>query len=128
MKIGLKRGDVVLVPFPNSDLRTAKLRPAIIVQANHLKTGLPQIILAMVSTNLNRNGHYSRVLIAASSKAGKESGLLFDSIVMCDNLATISLTSIQRVIGHLSNKTELNDALKHTLGLHGGSDGMVINT
>ncbi|MEG4582574.1 hypothetical protein QUA71_23605 [Microcoleus sp. MON1_C5] len=33
------RGDVVLVLFPSSDLRTAKRRPASIVQANNLGTG-----------------------------------------------------------------------------------------
>ncbi|MFB2894590.1 type II toxin-antitoxin system PemK/MazF family toxin [Aerosakkonemataceae cyanobacterium BLCC-F50] len=30
------RGDVVLVLFPNSDLRTAKRRPALVVQADNL--------------------------------------------------------------------------------------------
>lgn len=34
------RGDIVLALFPNSDLRTAKRRPALIVQANNLGTGL----------------------------------------------------------------------------------------
>lgn len=29
-----QRGDVILVLFPNSDLRTAKRRPALIVQAD----------------------------------------------------------------------------------------------
>src|SRR5437660_7699084 len=35
-----KRADVVLVLFPNSDLRTAKLRPAPVVQVDNLNTGL----------------------------------------------------------------------------------------
>ncbi len=37
-KSSYKRGDVVLVLFPNSDLTSAKLRPGLIVQANNLKT------------------------------------------------------------------------------------------
>jgi len=36
-----RRGDVVLVLFPHSDLRTAKLRPALVVQADNLQTGSP---------------------------------------------------------------------------------------
>ena len=47
--LGIERGDVVLVLFPHSDLRTAKLRPALVVQANDLRTGLPQLIVAMVT-------------------------------------------------------------------------------
>src|SRR6266540_3485200 len=38
-----KRTDVVLVLFPNSDLGTAKLRPTLVVQADNLNTGLPQV-------------------------------------------------------------------------------------
>lgn len=37
-----KRGDVVLVLFPNTDLRTAKTRPVVIVQATNVGTGLAQ--------------------------------------------------------------------------------------
>jgi mRNA-degrading endonuclease toxin of MazEF toxin-antitoxin module len=37
-KPNYKRGDVVLVLFPHSDLRTAKPRPALVVQANDLRT------------------------------------------------------------------------------------------
>ena len=116
-KTGPKRGDVVLVPFPNSDLRTAKLRPALIVQTDNLGTGIPQIILAMVSSNLSRAGHKSRSLIKTSTELGKQSGLLFDSVVMCDNLATVSLNAISRTIGHLDNIPEIDDALRQTLGL-----------
>ena len=39
-----RRGDVVLVLFPDSNLRTAKRRPALVVQADDLRTGLPQLI------------------------------------------------------------------------------------
>ena len=116
-KTGPKRGDVVLVPFPNSDMRTAKLRPAMIVQANDLATGLSQIILVMVSTNLSRVGHRYRVLIETNSDEGRKSGLLFDSVVMCDNFATVSLTAINRTIGRFEDMTAMDTALRHTLGL-----------
>ncbi len=116
-KNAVKRGDVVLVPFPNSDLRTAKLRPALIIQADDLDTNLPQIILAMISSNLSRANHKSRVLIKGETEQGKQSGLLLDSVVMTDNLATISLSNINRVIGKLERMNEIGDALRQTLGL-----------
>ncbi len=52
-----KRGDVVLVLFPNSDLRTAKRRPAMVVQADGLGTGLPQVIVAMITSKVSRSDH-----------------------------------------------------------------------
>jgi mRNA-degrading endonuclease toxin of MazEF toxin-antitoxin module len=56
-----RRGDVVLVLFPNSDLRTAKRRPALVLQRDNLASGLGQTIVAMISSNLARRGHPSRI-------------------------------------------------------------------
>jgi mRNA-degrading endonuclease toxin of MazEF toxin-antitoxin module len=55
----LSRGDVVLVLFPHSDLRTAKPRPALVVQANDLGTDLPQVIVAMITSKAFRANHPS---------------------------------------------------------------------
>jgi mRNA-degrading endonuclease toxin of MazEF toxin-antitoxin module len=35
-----KRGDIVLVYFPHSDLYTIKLRPVLVIQADNLNTGI----------------------------------------------------------------------------------------
>jgi mRNA interferase MazF len=113
----IERGAVVLVPFPNSDLQTAKMRPALIVQADNLDTNLRQIVLVMISTNLSRANHKSRILIEIDTEQGGKSGLLSDSVVMTDNLAAISLTAVSRVIGRLEDMNEVDDALRHTLGL-----------
>ena len=111
-----KRGDVVLVLFPHSDLRIAKPRPALVVQADNLQTGLPQVIVAMISSKLFRASHPSRVTVLRSTPEGQQSGLLTDSVVMTDNLATITESAIDRVIGGLS-MTEVDTALRHTLNL-----------
>ena len=79
----------------SSDLRTAKPRPALIVQADNLQTGLPQVIVAMVTSKLFRASHPSRVTVLLSTPEGQQSGLLTDSVVM----------------------TEVDAALRHTLGL-----------
>jgi mRNA interferase MazF len=63
-----KKGMVVLTLFPNSDLVTAKRRPALIVQADELNTGLEQIIIAMITSNLSRDGHPSRIRINKESE------------------------------------------------------------
>ena len=111
-----ERGSVVLVLFPHSDLRTAKLRPALVVQADGLSTGLPQTIVAMVTSNLSRSQHPSRVTVMKETPDGRQSGLLTDSVVMTDNLATILENEVDRVIGELPMET-VDVALRHTLGL-----------
>jgi mRNA interferase MazF len=111
-----KRGDVALVLFPHSNLRTAKPRPVLVVQADNLQTGLPQTIVAMITSKLFRANHPSRVTVLLSTPEGQQSGLLTDSVVMTDNLATIADSEIDRVIGRLP-MTEVDVALRHTLGL-----------
>ncbi len=111
-----KRGDVVLVLFPHSDLRTAKTRPALIVQANDLNTGLAQIIVAMITSRTFRANHPSRVTIVLNTPDGVQSGLLADSIVVTDNLATVTDVAIDRVIGKISMQ-RVDQALRHTLSL-----------
>ncbi len=66
-----RRGDVVLVLFPHSDLKTAKPRPALIVQMDNLESGLSQIVVAMITSRVFRANHPSRVLIELDSPAGK---------------------------------------------------------
>ncbi len=112
-----RRGEVVLVLFPNSDLRTAKRRPALVIQRNNLGNGLPQTMIAMISSNLARRGHPSRVFIGLNSAAGKTAGLRLDSVIMTDNLATVLDSEIDSKLGNLPEMRAVDAALKHTLEL-----------
>jgi mRNA interferase MazF len=112
-----RRGDVVLVLFPDSNLRTSKRRPAVVVQADQLSTDLPQTIVAMITSNMARTGHPSRVIVRINSKGAESAGLMMDSVIMTDNLATVHHAEIDRVIGTLTGLRELDAALRATLGL-----------
>ena len=111
-----RRGDVVLVLFPHSNLRTAKPRPALVIQADELETRLHQLIVTMITSRLFRSNHPSRITVLLSSPEGRQSGLLSDSVVMTDNIATIALSEIDRVIGRLP-MARVDEAIRHTLGL-----------
>jgi mRNA interferase MazF len=112
-----KRGDVVLVLFSNSDLHTATRRPALVIQRGELSSGLAQTIVAMISSNLARRGHASRIFVSRDSVEGKTAGLRLDSVIMTDNLATIFETEMNSILGHLPNMKTVDAALKNTLAL-----------
>ena len=112
-----ERGTVVLVLFPDSNLRTAKRRPALVVQVEGLATGLSQTIVAMITSNMNRAGHPSRVAVTLASAQGRRMGLLTDSVIMTDSLATVLDVEIDRTIGKCTRMAEVDPALRHTLGL-----------
>ncbi len=70
----------------------------------------------MITSRMFRAHHSSRVAVLLSAPEGQNSGLLSDSVVMTDNLATIVEVAIDRVIGYLP-MSRVDEALKHTLGL-----------
>jgi mRNA interferase MazF len=115
--MNLERGDVVLVLFPNSDLQTFKRRPVLVVQAENLNTQLPQFVGAMITSNLARKGHPSRVFIPMQSSIARTAGLRTDSIVMTDNLATILDAAVVQKLGKLVDLRDVNNALRVTLGI-----------
>jgi mRNA interferase MazF len=112
-----RRGDVVLVLFPNSDLRTAKRRPALVLQRDALNNGLSQTIVAMISSNLARRGHASRIFAGRDSREGRAAGLRLDSVIMTDNLATILESEMDSILGHFPEMKNVDAALNYTLAL-----------
>ena len=113
-----KRGDVVLVLFPNSNLQTAKKRPALVVQADNLETNLPQVLVAMITSNMSRANHHSRVAIYLDASKPSDTGLQLDSVIVTDNLATVQHKFIDKVLGHLTRMADVESALAHTFALN----------
>jgi len=111
-----KRGDVVLVRYPDSNLSTYKKRPALVVQTEAVNTGLTQRIVACITSNLARTGP-TRVTFRRSSPEGQAMGLLTDSVAMTDNLATVLDREVDKVIGYCSGMDAVDAALRTTLGL-----------
>jgi len=71
----------------------------------------------MITTNMARAGHPSRLLVRVVGQRANGTVLLMDSVIMTDNLATVHYSEIDRVIGTLPKTTELDAALRTTLAL-----------
>jgi len=121
-----KRGDIVLVVYPNTDLRTAKKRPALIIQSDDIDTGLPQRIVAMITSNLFRTGP-TRVTFTIASPEGQAMALLTDSVVVTDNIATVLDREIDKTIGRCTRMDLIDAALRAALGSVGGLLSIGIN-
>ena len=71
----------------------------------------------MITSNMARAGHPSRVIVRAGSESPRASGLLRDSVIMTDNLATFHYSEIDCVIGAFTGVNEIDAALRTTLAL-----------
>lgn len=57
------------------------------------------------------------VLLVWFPNSAQATGLRTDSVIMTDNLATVLHQAIAEKIGHLAALSEVNQALRATLGL-----------
>lgn len=106
-----RRGDVLLVRFPNSDRVTYKKRPALVVQADAPFPGTDRRLVACVTSNLKRTGR-TRIHVAKSSAAGRQMGLLADSVIVVDDLATVFDYEVDKKIGSCPEMSNIETALR----------------
>ena len=109
-------GDVVIVRFPYSDLSRLRKRPALVVQDQHVVTGLSQRLVCQITSNLGHTG-VTRVLVRKETPTGRRMGLQTDSMIVADNIATVLPRHIDRVIGRCTAMQEVGVALRRVLRL-----------
>ncbi len=112
------RGDVVLVSFPNADKITYKKRPVLIVQSDKLITTYGDKLVVCITSKLNKTGS-TRIPISYNSEDGNKMGLSIDSMIIVDNIATMSPKEIIRKIGTCSVDVQqgIDAALRETFDL-----------
>jgi mRNA interferase MazF len=117
--MSVKRGDVVLALYPFASGTGSSRRPVLIVQNDTDNGRLRNTVVAQITSNLKRVGDPSHLLIEAATPEGVQSGLLHDSVLSCNNLATIEQKLIQRAIGSLPATTmqKVDACLKAALGI-----------
>ncbi len=116
----VKRGDVVLVPVPDTSGQQGKLRPALVVSSNHNNQRSQDAIVAVITKTTKRASlAATQLLIELGTTEGNQSGLLTDSAIKCERLHAILQSHIRRTIGSLPVATmrKVNDCLKAALEL-----------
>ncbi|MDA1017448.1 MAG: type II toxin-antitoxin system PemK/MazF family toxin [Planctomycetota bacterium] len=115
----MRRGDVVVVPFPFQDRPDEKIRPAVVIQSDSANNRLGNTILAMITGNLSDASQHTTLLVDPNSPEGTQTGLSGPSLVKCSNIATVRKHRVIHVIGHLSESLmqQLDDCLRSALDL-----------
>jgi len=112
-----KRGDVVLAYFPFTDLKQVKKRPALVVQANNLTTGLSDLMLAYITSTMSRGGQPHRVVILLGDKKYVQANFLLDSVVVADHVVTLDTSLIYKKIGKIVDMSAIDQALRVAFAL-----------
>jgi mRNA interferase MazF len=98
-----KRGDVVLVAFPFTDLTTTKMRPALILSSDAFNQSHLDIILVAVTSQVSKKvPRYDYLLTPEDQHCA---GLPKPSLVKLGKIVTIDQRLIRKKLGHIPNPT-----------------------
>jgi len=103
-----KAGDIVVVPFPFSDLKTTKKRPALVLASIPSRSLPPLIVVAMITSQLESEsipGDY-KIL------KWKESGLLHPSKVRLAKVVSLEEDLLVKRLGTLQKEDREGVRLK----------------
>jgi mRNA interferase MazF len=91
----LDAGDLVLVPFPFTDLSSAKARPALVLSAAAYNEASRDVILCGVTSNLANAAH--SVLVEPGDMASGK--LLAPSRIKVDKVVTLQQSLLRKRLG-----------------------------
>lgn len=110
-----KKGKIVLIPFPFTDLSASKVRPAVIV--SFFSHG-EDIVVAFISSS-KKGIQKTDIILNSQDKDFSKTGLKTDSVIKTGKLATLDKKIILGEIGEISANTEkeINKKIKILFGL-----------
>ena len=91
-----KIGDVFMLDFEGSGSVQSGRRPAVVFQNNVGNANSPNVVVLPLTTSLKKLGMPTHVMVRAS-----DSGLLRDSVVLCENPVCVPKQSLGRFLTHL---------------------------
>lgn len=109
----------MLALFPHATGTPAKLRPALVIQADFYNQRISNVLLAVITSNMARRNDAAHFFMGAETPEGRQAGLRQDSLVSCLNLAVITKNEIKQTVGSLPQATMLgiDYCLKAAMGI-----------
>lgn len=113
----IARGDIVLVPFPFTDLSATKRRPAVVLWADPARA---DFLLAFISSQRIRGGETGTVPLLPTHPEFPFTGLAASSTIRTTKLVTLSGALLKRWLGRLGSllTADLDRALIAALGIN----------
>ena len=113
----MTRGEIVLVPFPFTDLTAMKQRPAVVVSRSGASGR--DVILAFVTSDLRYRRAPAALLIDSSHPEFTRTGLKTPSVVRLDKLVTLEQSLVLGLMGELPGDlvADVDARLRYALDL-----------
>jgi mRNA interferase MazF len=115
----VKRGSVVLVRYPFTDLTGAKVRPALVLTPDHLLPRLEDVLCLFISSAMPEEILSTDFVLNPEHPSFLKTGLRRRSILRMHKLALLHKALVLRILGEGEQTLmhEVNQRLRLALGL-----------
>ena len=97
----ISQRDIVLLSFPFSDLKSSKVRPALVLSNNEYNRKFEDFIAVPLTTNLKLR-EYTILVTNKDLESGK---LIVDSNIKIDRIFSVSKNLVRMNIGRINKET-----------------------
>ncbi len=94
-----RAGDVVLIPFPFTDLSTVKQRPAVVLSSSHFNRRRNDVIIAAITSHLPKKIATDEYLLTATEQ--HRAGLPKPSMVKLGKIVTLEQRLVRKRLGRI---------------------------
>ena len=98
----MKPGDIVLIRFPQADLKQGKLRPALVIAISPSRH--PDLLLALISSRLHQATPEFDEIINSSDSDYITTGLKVASVIRLGRLTSVEPSVINARLGSISSE------------------------
>lgn len=114
----MKKGDVVLIKYPFTDLSSTRVRPALVISNVDYNTIQDDIILLLITSNVSRQTPDDYVL-GTDNPEFEDSGLKKASTFRVGKIQTLRKELLHGILGFVGPNTikEIDDRLRKLLQL-----------
>ena len=91
----VKQRELVLIPYPFSELNFSKVRPAVVVSNDSYNREFEDLIVVPVTTNLSLRKHVVRL----SNNELEQGHLIAESVIKVDRILSVSQKLVRKSIG-----------------------------
>ena len=99
-----RSGDVILVPFPFTDLTTIKQRPALIISSTKFNRVYRDVIIVAITSHIE-SGTIENIEYQLNISENRAAGLPKPSIIKLAKIVTIDQNLIRKKLGKLPQLT-----------------------
>lgn len=115
----VRRGSVVLVRYPFTDLSGEKVRPAVILTPDNLLPRIDDVLCLFISSSMPGELLPTDFVLEEKHPSFAKTGLKYRSVLRAHKLALLNKSLVVRVLGEMSTDlmNEVNQRLRLALGL-----------